>query len=50
MKIHAAPVRVDGYLAEIGGPRTSFSTVDDLPSEAGRHSEPKGINKEISIK
>lgn len=47
MKIHAAPVRVDGYLAEIGGPRTSFSAVGDLPSEAVNRKE---INKEISIK
>lgn len=50
MKTHSATVRVDGYLDEIGGPRTSFSTVDDLPSEAGRHNKPKRINKEISIK
>ena len=50
MKIHEATVRVDGYLAEIGGPRTSFSTVGDLPSEAEKHSKPKGMNKEISIK
>ena len=50
MKTHSATVRVDGYLDEIGGPRTSFSTVDDLPSEAGRHNKPKRINEEISIK
>ena len=47
MKTHSATVRVDGYLAEIGGPRTSFSAVGDLPSEAVNRKE---INKEISIK
>ena len=39
VKTHAATVRVDGYLAEIGGPRTSFSTVGDLPSKAEWHSK-----------